>query len=107
MATKQEIVIEKYTAQLKKIGVPVNKELLETVTKGLGPANYKLDSMFVATSDKKELETVYKNFIIKKNAADEAKGRKALDYTLEKFSAVRKKYRGAFYYVIAKKLGIK
>lgn len=107
MATKQEIVIEKYTAQLKKIGVPINKELLETVTKGLGPANYKLDSMFVATSDKKEVETVYNNFIIKKNAADEAKGRKALDYALEKFSGVRKKYRGAFYYVIAKKLGIK
>lgn len=107
MATKQEIVIEKYTAQLKKIGVPVNKDLLVTVTKGLGPANYKLDSMFVAASDQKELETVYKNFIIKKCGADEKKGRKALDAAVEKFSGVRKKYRGAFYYFLAKKLGLK
>jgi hypothetical protein len=107
MATKQELVIEKYTEQLKKIGVPINKVLLETVTKGLGPANYKLDSMFVAASDTKEIETVYKNFIIKKCGAEEKKGRKALEHAMEKFSGVRKKYRGAFYYVIAKKLGIK
>lgn len=107
MATKQEMVMEKYTVQLKKIGVPVNKELLEKVTKGLGPANYKLDSMFVAASDKKELETVYKNFIVKKCEADEKKGRKALEAAVEKFSGVRKKYRGAFYYFLAKKLGLK
>jgi hypothetical protein len=108
MATKQELAMEKYAAQLKKIGVPVNKELLETVTKGLGPANYKLDSMFVAASDKKELETVYKNFIVKKCiAADEKKTQKAMDFALEKMSGVRKKYRGAFYYILAKKLGLK
>ena len=105
MATKQEMVMEKYIAQLKKVGVPVNKELLATVTKGLGPANYKLDSMFVAASDKKELETVYKNFVVKKCAAvDEKKGRKAIQTTVEKMSGVRKKYRGAFYYILAKKL---
>lgn len=107
MATKQELVMEKYAAQLKKVGVPLNKDLLETVTKGLGPANYKLDSMFVAASDKKELETVYKNFIVKKCGADENKGRKALDMAVEKMSGVRKKYRGAFYYILAKKLGLK
>jgi len=107
MTTKQEIVMEKYSAQLKKVGVPINKELLETVTKGLGPANYKLDSMFVAASDKKELETVYKNFIVKKCGAEETKGRKALADAVEKMSGVRKKYRGAFYYILAKKLGLK
>lgn len=107
MATKQELVMEKYAAQLKKVGVPVNKELLQVVTKGLGPANYKLDSMFVAASDKKELETVYKNFIVKKCGAEEKKGLKALDAAVEKFSGVRKKYRGAFYYFLAKKLGLK
>ncbi len=108
MATKQELVMEKYAAQLKKVGVPVNKALLENVTKGLGVANYKLDSMFVAASDKKELETVYKNFIVKKCAVkDEKKGQKALEFAVEKMSGVRKKYRGAFYYIIAKKLGIK
>jgi small subunit ribosomal protein S1 len=66
MKTKAELKMEKYAAQLKKIGVPVNKALLEKVTKALGPANYKLDAMFVAASDKKELVTVYKNFVVKK-----------------------------------------
>jgi len=108
MASKQELAMEKYAAQLKKVGVPVNKVLLESVTKGMGPSQYKLDSMFVAASDKKELERVYKGFIVKKcGVKDEKKGLKALDHAVEKMSGVRKKYRGAFYYIIAKKLGLK
>jgi len=104
--TKQEIVMEKYAAQLKTAGVPVNKELLTKVTKGLGPANYKLDAMFVAASDKKELATVYKNFVVKKlGVTDEAKGMKAIMAVKEKMSGSRKKYRGAFYYILAKKFG--
>ncbi len=106
MSTKQELAMEKYTTQLKKVGVPVNKELLEKVTKGLGPANYKLDSMFVAASDKKELETVYKNFVKKKlGVEDEKKAWKAIEAAKEKMSGVRKKYRGVFYYILAKKFG--
>ncbi len=108
MKTKAELKMEKYTAQLKKIGVPVNKALLEKVTKRLGPANYKIDSMFVAATDKKELETVYKNFVVKKcGVKDEKKGRKAVADAAEKMSSVRKKYRGAFYYILAKKFGLK
>ncbi len=108
MKTKAELKMEKYIAQLKKIGVPVNKELLEKVTKGLGPANYKLDAMFVAASDKKELETVRKNFVVKKcGVTDEAKGTKAVLAAVEKMSGIRKKYRGVMYYILAKKLGLK
>lgn len=108
MKTKAELKMEKYTAQLKKIGVPVNKELLATITKGLGPANYKLDAMFVAASDKKELEIVRKNFVAKKcGVTDVAKGEKAVAAAAEKMSGVRKKYRGVMYYILAKKLGLK
>ncbi|MCI5050785.1 MAG: DUF2853 family protein [Candidatus Pacebacteria bacterium] len=108
MATKQELAMEKYAAQLKKVGVPVNKALLESVTKGMGPSQYKLDSMFVAASDKAELARVHKSFIMKKcGVKDEAKAKKALDHAVDKMSGVRKKYRGAFYYIIAKKLGVK
>ncbi len=108
MKSKAELKMEKYEAQLRKIGVPVNKVLLEKVTKMLGPSNYKIDAMFVAASDKKELETVYKNFIVKKlGVKDEKKGRKALADAVEKMSPIRKKYRGAFYYILAKKLGLK
>ncbi len=108
MTTKQELAIEKYAMQLKKVGVPVNKTLLESVTKGLGPSQYKLDSMFVAVSDKKELDRVYKGFIMKKcGVKDEKKAQKVLDHAVEKMSGVRKKYRGAFYYILAKKIGMK
>lgn len=108
MKKKAELKMEKYTAQLKKIGVPVNKDLLAKVTKGLGPANYKLDAMFVAASNKKELETVRKNFVVKKcGVTDVAKGEKAIAAAAEKMSSVRKKYRGVFYYILAKKLGMK
>jgi hypothetical protein len=108
MATKQEVVMEKYAAQLKKVGVPVNKDLLAAVTKGLGPANYKLDSMFVAASDKKEIMTVCKNFVMKKcGIADQNKAMSEVMKAAEKMAGVRKKYRGAFYYILAKKLGLK
>ena len=108
MATKQEVVMEKYAAQLKIVKVPVNKDLLEKVTKGLGAANYKLDSMFVAASDKKERMTVAKNFVMKKcGVSDMDKAMKEVEKVVEKMSGVRKKYRGAFYYILAKKLGLK
>lgn len=98
--------MEKYVAQMKKIGVPVNKTLLETVTKSLGASNYKLDAMFVAATDKKELETVNKNFVMKKlGESDREKGMKAVMKAAEKMSGIRKKYRGVFYYILAKKYG--
>ena len=109
MATKEQ-QIEKYTAQLKIAKVPLNKDLLESVVKMVGPANYQLDAMFVATSDKAELATVCKNFVMKKlDVSDEAKAMKAIDAAVEKLKAagIRKKYRGVFYYMLAKKFGIK
>jgi len=109
MATKEQ-QIEKYTAQLKIAKVPLNKDLLETVVTMVGPANYQLDAMFVAGSDKKELATIVKNFILKKLALDdEAKATKTLNTIIEKLkeSGIRKKYRAVVYYMLVKKIGIK
>lgn len=109
MATKEQQT-EKYIAQLKKAKVPVNKDLLDQVVKMVGPANYQLDAMFIATSDKKELETVMKKFVMKKlDIADEAKAEKFMNASVEKLkdAGVRKKYRAVFYYMMAKKFGIK
>lgn len=109
MATK-ELQTEKYIAQLKLAKVPLNKELLEQVVKMVGPANYQLDAMFVAASDKKELATVCKNFALKKlQVEDEAKAMKFIDACVTKLkdAGIRKKYRAVFYYMLAKKFGIK
>ncbi len=109
MATKEQ-QIEKYIIQLKKTKTPLNKELLDQIVKMLGPANYKLDAMFVATSDKKELDTVYKNFIVKKlKSESEEKSRKIMAAMIEKITdaGIRKKYRAVLYYMLAKKMGLK
>ncbi len=109
MATKEQQT-EKYIEQLKKTKTPVNKDLLEKIVKMVGPANYQLDAMFVATSDKKELETVHKNFVMKKLKVDkEEKAHKVLEAMVEKLkdAGVRKKYRAVLYYMLAKKIGLK
>lgn len=109
MATKEQQT-EKYVAQLKKAKVPVNNDLLAKVVKMVGPANYQLDAMFVAASDKKELATVSKNFVMKKLAVKDAdKAMKETEKAAMKMkdAGIRKKYRAVFYYMLAKKLGLK
>ena len=106
MATKQEMAVAKYATQLKKMKVPVDMKKLEKVTKELGSANYRLDAMFVAASDKKELMTVYKNFVVKKlGVKNEPKGMKVVMDVAKKMKKIRKKYRGVFYYMVSKNLG--
>lgn len=109
MATKEQQII-KYTAQLRTAKIPVNAELLEKVVKMVGPANYQLDAMFVATSDKSEIQTVLKKFVLKKlDVTDESKAEKAIFAAVTKLkdAGIRKKYRAVFYYILAKKFGIK
>ena len=68
----------------------VNEELLKAVTKGLGPSIYKKDAETVSGTDAKELETVKKNFLIKKlGLADNADLDKAIDEVLEKINELR------------------
>ena len=109
MVTKEQ-QIEKYTAQLKKVKVPVNAELLEKVVKMVGPANYQLDAMFVATSDKVEMATVLKKFLLKKcDITDQSKAEKGMNAIVTKLkdAGIRKKYRAVLYYMLAKKFGMK
>ena len=82
-----------------------NTDLLTAVTKGLGPSIYKADAETVSGSDPKELETVKKNFLIKKLGLDDSP---ELD---EKIAEVmerigksdRNKYRAVVYYMLVKK----
>ena len=105
MATK-ESKMEDYAAQLKKLGKRVDSKLLEEITDGLGPANYRADSSLVACSDKKELERVYTNFVADELAiSDKEKGMKAIKDVCEMMKGVNRKHRGVFYYLLAKKLG--
>ncbi|MGB5362195.1 MAG: DUF2853 family protein [Aureibaculum sp.] len=64
--SKLQEKIELYTGEVEKLGIKIDANLLASVTKGLGPSIYKVDAEKVSSSDPKELETIKKNFLIKK-----------------------------------------
>lgn len=105
--SKLQEKIELYTSEAEKLGLGLNAELLAAVTKGLGPSIYKEDAEKVSSSDKKELETVKKNFLIKKlGLEDSEKLDEAIEAAIEKIGkSNRNKYRAIFYTILVEELG--
>lgn len=91
-----------YLGEAEKLGIAVDKALLEKVTKGLGPSIYNADSSKVSSSDPKELERVKQNFLVKKlGLTDGPEADKLIANAIEKLgSSNTNKYRALFYYVI-------
>jgi len=103
--SKRDDLIAKYAADLKdKCGVTPNMDLLTKVTIGCGPSIYNADGATVAASDKAELETVKKNFLIKKlGLADGAALDAGIAKVMEQYGkAVRAKHRPVVYYLLTK-----
>lgn len=105
--SKLQEKIELYTEESKKLGVKIEADLFKLVTKGLGPSIYKEDAELVSCSQKDELETVKKNFLIKKLGLEEGEN---LDTAIQTVcetmgTSNRKKYRAIFYYLLVKELG--
>lgn len=101
--SKRAELIEKYAADLKeKCGVKADMDLLTKVTIGCGPSIYNADSSVIASSDPNEVETVKKNFLIKKlGLADGPALDKALDAVFEQYGkSNRNKYRAVVYYLL-------
>ncbi len=105
--SKLQEKIELYTNEAEKLGLGLNAELLAAVTKGLGPSIYKEDAEKVSSSDKKELETVKKNFLIKKLGLEDGENLdKAIETAIEKIGkSNRNKYRALFYTILVEELG--
>ncbi|MBS9773561.1 MAG: DUF2853 family protein [Tenacibaculum sp.] len=99
--------LEVYGKFMDGKGLSYNAELLKAVTKGLGPSIYKKDAETIAGSDSKELETVKKNFLIKKlGLKDGPQLDDAISEVIEKVGkSERNKYRAVVYYLLAKKFG--
>ena len=71
--SKRDELIAKYADDLKtKCKVIPDMDLLTKVTIGCGPAIYNADSQTVSASDASELETVKKNFLMKKLGLDDS-----------------------------------
>lgn len=96
-----------YQSEMKKLGLKFDADLLKKVIKGLGPSIYKPDAETVSGSDKKELETLKKNFLMKKlRLPDSPKLDHAVENVIEKVGkSNRNKYRAIVYYELVKELG--
>lgn len=99
--------VEKYTDHMKEaLGMTPDADLFRAVTKGCGPSIYNRDSETVAASDPSEVETVKKNFVMKKlGVTDEAVADAAIAKVLEAYKGSRSKYRAVVYYMLTKELG--
>ncbi|SNR15065.1 DUF2853 family protein [Tenacibaculum jejuense] len=99
--------VELYTKFMNDKNLSFDADLLTAVTKGLGPSIYKRDAETVSGSDPKELETVKKNFLIKKlGLADGSELDDAIAEVVEQIGkSERNKYRAVVYYLLTKKFG--
>ncbi|MBT9189457.1 MULTISPECIES: DUF2853 family protein [Zobellia] len=103
--SKRDDLIVKYAEDIKeKFGETPDMDLLTKVTVGLGPAIYNIDASKVSGSDEKELETVKKNYLMKKlGMSDDPKLMEAVKSVVEKYgSSNRNKHRAVIYYMLCK-----
>lgn len=106
--SKRDELIAVYAKELKeKAGVTPDMDLLTKVTIGCGPSIYNKDASSVACSQDKELETVKKNYLIKKlGLADTPKLDEAIKEVCTQLgTSNRNKYRAMFYYLLCVKFG--
>lgn len=102
---KKAAKIALYIKDIKKHYGEVDEDFLAIIVKNLGPSIYKKDAELVSCSEQKELDTVRKNFLIKKLGLNASNGvlDAAIKDVCEELESTRTKYRATFYYRLAKK----
>lgn len=102
---KKAAKIALYIKDIKKHYGEVDEAFVAIIVKNLGPSIYKKDAELVSCSDPKELDTVRKNFLMKKLGIDASKGvlDAAIQDVCQELKSTRTKYRATFYYALAKK----
>ena len=106
--SKRDELIAKYADDLtNKCKINPDMDLLTKVTIGCGPAIYNADSSTVAGSDPAELETVKKNFLMKKlGLTDSPKLMEGINAVIETYGqSERHKHRAVVYYMLTKHFG--
>ena len=83
--SKLDEKLELYAAEMKKLSIPLNKDLLRSVAKACGPSIYTKDGEFVSASSKSEVERVKANFMTKKLGLSGANLDKGFDHAVEKW----------------------
>jgi hypothetical protein len=106
--SRRDDLIAKYAEDLKtKCKVTPDVALLTKVTIGCGPAIYNADSATVAGTDPSELETVKKNFLMKKlGLPDSPALMEAIKAVIDTYGrSERNKYRAVIYYMLTRHFG--
>ncbi len=105
--SKRDDLIAKYAADLQKIGVTPDMDLLTKVTIGCGPSIYNQDSETVAASDDAELARVKDNFLVKKlGLADGPQLTEGIDKVIDQYGrSNRNKFRPVVYYLLTVHFG--
>ena len=104
--SKRDEKITAMIAEAKKLNLSISDDLISKVAIGLGPVLYNKDTATVACGQPAELETVKKNFLIKKLSLtnDDAELDAAIKEVCEQLgSSNRSKYRVHFYALLAMK----
>lgn len=101
--SKFDDAVEKYAAEAKNLNLDIPHDFLVKVTKGLGPSIYLPDAEKVSGSDQSELNTVKKNFLMKKLGLEDGPHLdEAIDEVMEKMGrSNRNKYRALIYALLA------
>lgn len=106
--SKRDDLIAKYAADLRdKCKMNPDMALLTKVTIGCGPAIYNNDASTVAGSELSELETIKKNFLMKKlGLPDSPALMEAINAVIATYGkSERNKHRAVVYYMLAKHFG--
>ena len=105
--SKLDEKIAHYYEESMRLKLGVSEELIEKVSRSLGPSIFNRDAETVSCSDCKELETVKKNFLEKKLGIDDIA---AIDAAVHKVcermdSSNARKYRALFYALLVREFG--
>lgn len=106
--SKRDELIAAYAEDLRtKCRVQPDMALLTKVAIGCGPSIYNADSATVAGSDAAELETVKRNFLVKKLGLPDSPGlMEGIRAAIETYGrSERQKHRAVLYYLLVKHFG--
>jgi len=106
LAEKLAKLKEQAVSQLNQAGVSdIDHDTLDGLVNNLRLIVDNKDALLVSGSDPSELETVRRNFVVKKLGIDDKeKGEAAVKAVADQMSSIKMKNRAAFYYLVKHKL---
>jgi len=105
---RRDDLIARYASDLReKCGVEPDMDLLRKVTIGCGPSIYNADASTVAATQQHELDTVRRNFLVKRLGLSDGQDlHDAIDAVIEQYGrSERNKYRAVVYYLLTRHFG--